>query len=373
MTRSVFTNVVCPFCPLHCDDVTVDTGGNVAVDCDRASDGFRFALATDGESHARARIGHDLVDREKLVEQARSWANAGGAVIVFTTAADLQTSRHLERLRSAGKLVCMSDSTPTQAAIRSSANRDGSITATWGAVARYADLIWVIGRPQLSMPRWLERLRDRKQQVGLIEWPNADAETLADLAVIEMNDDTNGHDSPSVEWSARCRELHYAVQASRYVGVLVGDQAFDPATAFASAAMLNRIVRHWNGSRRAAIVHFDPSWTMRAVTAWTRNESLADYDSVVHPGDELADRHFVIRLGDPPSHTKRRATVQLGGTDPGVELANAYAPAAMVGVHRAGSVIRGDGTVTLPLALLSESKWPPVTAWLTAIFNEVET
>ena len=116
------------------------------------------------------------------------------------------------------------------------------------------------------------------------------------------------------------------------------------------------LVRERNKLSRAAILSFDPSVTVRSVIA-SRNDPTpfaipADHGSLrieFSPfGERVLEstgRKIVIGLAKQPLHANQ-----------------VLLPAGLPGMHHAGIVIRGDGSVTLPLQAWSSETASPTPA-----------
>lgn len=319
--------IVCPFCPLHCDDIRADSDGNLNVECAIASIQLKAAL----HSTIQFRLGDDEVSEDKILSFASELVQKPAGRHITTGSTTLTVARVLSRLRDAGKIRLSVDATATQAAVHTAISRDGTITATLGDVKKHADMIWIIGNIEPQMPRLKERL-------GL---PN----TIVSQAGISVSDlgqlayairSATAVDVPMV------RAVAEKINASQYVAIVLADDAFDSGEALAAAelmidliSLLNRPQRR--GSRRAVLLSINALNTLRSVVGWRSNECLLPTDSKV-----------AIRVGDPIGNPLP-VQLQIGGRDPGKSLAYAHLPTTTAGVDETDVVIRGDGTVTLPL------------------------
>jgi hypothetical protein len=91
-------------------------------------------------------------------------------------------------------------------------------------------------------------------------------------------------------------------------------------------------------------VTLDPAATLRSVCLWTNNTIPG---SASFQND--SEQYFDIRLGSPLNRQSHPADWQIGGVDPGASLAKVFSPASQAGIDHASMMIRGDGSVSLPL------------------------
>ncbi len=311
--------IVCPFCPLHCDDLIVDDQSNVNVECSIAVNGFRNAL----DPSVRARTGGDHV-----------W---GDVIRVSTAGASLSLSRTLaEQLRN-GRIELSIDESPTRSATRAAIARDGIISATLGDVRKHADVIWVLGNPESELPRLWERLKQTDNASPRVVRSQSETVTANELADIAYT--LKGGSTDRV---AGVEEI----ASAKYFAIIIGPDAFAVGQELAAAEMLIKLVLDLNlgdgdSSRRAVLVSIDPAATLRALVAWQSNDVLPTTSAPID-----------VRIGNPIANSPA-AKIQWGGTDPGNDLADSFFPAIVAGVHHSDAIIRGDSTVTLPLSMIA--------------------
>ena len=324
--------IVCPLCPLHCDDVCVNDqeqlgcGGNCWI-----LDGFPSlkSLPTDRG---------DLVTRGDTDKPLR----------VITTGVELSLARQLSNWQQSGRVEITIESDESIEALLQVTSRDGSVSATLADVATHADLVWMIGEVEQTWPRLAEKLRlqsdsevsDSKVIVQRVtQWSADDVTELA--SAIERGD---AHHEFATQWSS-----------AGYAAILIGPQAFVAGEADLSATMLARLVRRRNAEARCVLLTLDAGVTLRSVCLWNTNES----PSGTWGRDDRT--RFDIRIGSPWNADSPAANLQIGGRDPGLELASAYRACSIAGLHHRGMVIRGDGSVSLPLEAVRDEKLPRVT------------
>ncbi|TWU54425.1 hypothetical protein Poly51_31440 [Rubripirellula tenax] len=295
--------IVCPFCPLHCDDLLVDKDGELNVACSIASQAFAAAVEP------------NPIAREAVMPPP------SGVVRLAASQVSLSEARDLAGLLRTGRIELTVDETPTQAALRAAIARDGNISATLGDVRKHANVVWSVGDCTASMPRIWERVGCDPVIVDAIG-----ANELADL-VYEIDSGATQVDT-----------LGNALKSAKYLAVIVSPSAFRSGEETVTAELLVRAVLRWNqASRRAVLVSLDPAAMLRSVAGWHTNLRLP---RTTGPVD--------VRMGTPITGAYP-AELQIGGIDPGTPLAASYVPAAVAGVHFADAIIRGDATVTLPL------------------------
>lgn len=313
------TPIVCPFCPLHCDDVVVDAVGQVNVDCSIAKTNFAAAL-----SPPAYRIGTQTVSADDAVSHATEVLASIDRPKVTCAGATLGLSRHLAKLARSSRIDLSLDVTPTMAALRTAMSREGFIGATLGDVKQHADLIWVIGDATKSLPR-LGKHFANDATVRLCETFSIDEIAKLSLDSIE---ETLGD--------------------ARYVAIVFASDAFATGQSTVAAEWWTKWIINANKTRRVVQVVIDPTQTIRSVAGWTSNQSLSTNSTASD-----------IRFGDAIANG---TLLQIGGIDPGESLAAAFVPVRIPGIHMADTVIRGDGAVTLSLEELTNDAMQRLTA-----------
>lgn len=317
------TEIVCPLCPLHCDDVRLDERGVLEAN------GCPIVAAA-------STVAISPPDRGEFAFAV----NSNTPLRVVTTGVDLTTARRLARWQAAEHIVLTIESDPSIEALLQTASRDGMVSATLADVATHADLVWMIGRVDQAWPRVAEKLRlDREvfSETPAQRFSQCTADELSRFAAaIESGD---ACDSLAGELARSASSW----MASEYAAILVGPGAFASGEESLSATMLARLVRQRNAKQRAVLLTLDAASTLRSVCLWSNNTS---------PGTTTeADRDvkYDVRMGSPLSTDSPAAKVQLGGFDLGPEISGAYRACSAAGLNRPSMVIRGDGSVSLPL------------------------
>ncbi|WDQ18480.1 hypothetical protein [Rhodopirellula sp. P2] len=322
------SGVVCPLCPLHCDDVMVNSDGSVQAN------GCEIAESAGSLVTQVARTDEAMLARIAARKQP---------IRVITSGVDLVAARQLVQWQSDGVIEVEIESDPSIQAIGTVTRRDGIVAATLSEVVTHADLVWLIGEVDPAWPRLEEKLRFESARSGATidkrqvkRWERWTADFAGRMHhAIEHPDETEAG-LEFQTWSQCFRD-------SSYAAIVIGPGAFDAEEAEMTAAMVARITRRRNESARCVCVTLDPAATLRSVHAWQTNESL----NAVSVDDEI-DSAPVIRLVGIGHQTSvdRSVDLQIGGRDPGVENAKAFMPASP---WMNSMVIRGDGSVTLPL------------------------
>lgn len=326
------SRVVCPLCPLHCDDVVVNTDGSVQAN------GCEIAESAGSLVNQMARADEATLAQIAACEQP---------IRVITSGVDLVAARQLVQWQSDGAIEVEIETDPSVQAIGTVTRRDGIVAATLSEVVTHADLVWLIGEVDPAWPRLEEKLRLEsvgssasvgKRQVK--RWERWTADFAGRMHHAIEHPEAIEEDS---EFQTRSKHL----RDSQYAAIVIGPGAFDTDEAEMTAAMVARIIRRRNESARCVCVTLDPAATLRSVHAWRTNESLSPMMS-----DSEVDSTPVIRLVGIGHRTSvdRLVDLQIGGDDPGEEQARAFLPASP---WTNSMVIRGDGSVTLPLQVPS--------------------
>lgn len=323
------TEIVCPLCPLHCDDVRIDEHGVLeASGCPIVAAASPVAISP--------------LDRGDFA----IFGDAKTPIRVVTTGVDLTTARQLSRWQTAGRIELTIESDPSIEALLQTASRDGIVSATLADVATHADLVWMIGRVDQAWPRLAEKLRLERNgcsETRVQRFEQCTADELSRFAAAIGGEEV----SYSASDELACHVDAWT--ASEYAAILIGPEAFASGEESLSATMLARLIRQRNAKKRAVLLTLDAASTLRSVCLWSSNTSP------VATADVQCVSGFDIRIGSPLGEKSPTAKVQTGGCDPGPELAAAYRPSSIAGLHRRGMVIRGDGSVSLPLAAALKS------------------
>ncbi|EMI57984.1 formylmethanofuran dehydrogenase subunit B [Rhodopirellula sallentina] len=332
--------IVCPLCPLMCDDVSVSKDGELIANSCPIVDQFNASRPRQNRLPAE---GVRLPSTEPLR--------------IVTTGVDLATARQLTDWQSQGKVHVELETDASLHALQQTISRDGIVSATLADVATHADMVWMIGGITEAWPRLPEKLRRPGGDDCVPSHSNCSADDLANLSallhVIGASEDDHGLESTgTTDAAGDFGSLARRWKSAKYAAVIVGPNAFMPGEESISATMLCRIIRAQNTDARCVLMTLDSGATLRSVSMWKTNTSP---DSTI---TSSSLQSFDIRIGSPLKRDSRPATLQIGGIDPGPDTASSYQASSTAGLDRPGMSIRGDGSVSLPLLSSTESRHP---------------
>jgi hypothetical protein len=351
---------VCPFCPLHCDDLRIE---ELAERCDLFAK--RLSLArqtkTNGPSY------------ESSLATAAGWTTQAKTIAVTGTIVDLETARavcdFVER-SGANLFVGGGPSDGFSEAIA----RDGIFSITLGDAAAPHQQVVMIGDSTDRLPRLRERL---KTAGSIYSWQSTEnlVDRLASLRLMLKRPDLcqPGDDQDLAHTLNVCQKESAVVFAIDVSQRLDGQQRPFWSTLQGLLSELNRRIR-------ASVLRFDNSMTLRSVAAWSSDGPHPSAAAIRVPVDleirfspwpaaATASMHVSEPFG------RRRITIGCaeGQSDAGSATAaescqSIHLPAAMPGIASDGIVIRGDGSVTLPLSRAMESDLPTAAMTLSRLF-----
>ncbi|MDV6034016.1 MAG: hypothetical protein F9B45_28775 [Phycisphaera sp. RhM] len=353
--------IVCPFCPLCCDDVRVDAAsGETDVPCDLA----RLELAAAVQT-LPARIGSESIDSIDWNSFGESLSLHPTPVVEFN-GATIAEAKVLETLIAEGRIQLRMADTACSRALDQTIARDGLLGTTLGDAVRRAEYFWGIGNLDRHTPRLKQRLNlsgaameyTPTVTIGLLSRLH---ELLGGLAGGATLDPAAAVDPRGAEPD----RLHEHFRNSRSTVVVVGEAPFESGQEVIAGELLVRWIARWNETSlpitgeqegddsivsRVTLMRLTADQNLRTVIRWRNNQ--------VSPSDLSSPPVATIRVGSPVGDVAAPVRLQIGGVDPGQSLAHAYLPAAVPGVHHADTTIRGDGSVTLPLAGWTDSTYP---------------
>ncbi len=360
---------VCPFCPLHCDDLDLAQVNRGDVSCQRLSG--VWGQAVDHDRFASP------ADKEALAI-ARRWVAEARGILVTGRVVDLETARAVGRFIDATGASCQ---VASAAGYAETFARDGMITTTLGDAAAPHQRVIVIGDPGGDWPRLVERLGRAGQ---LYRWDRDDqlAERLARVRGSlrgDLNDDADDADVAATVAICRRSTAVVFVVAPKSLARQESESRLIWSTLAGLLGDLNRRIR-------ATLLRFDPAMTLRSVLAWSGSGIKSSGSGLESDGGGV-DRgrriELVIRLQPWPLVAVRdvveaagaRRTLWIGSCEQSVDRVSVAATgeeslaiaAATAGISRPGVVIRGDGSVTLPLFAAVSGALPTVAEMLSAI------
>lgn len=322
--------VVCPLCPLHCDDIDPSALSLGRTGCHRA----------DSQMNAIVRSACPTVSAQVL-EECRQWVAQAKRIVIDGDVIDLETSRAIADFMDAtgAELGVIGDS-----AYADAFSREGAFTTTLGELTARETSMLVIGDPASHWPRINEKLSSIAHRV---DW-ECSSRLPTQLASLRHKLTPRSPVQASEESDAAVEAAFELVRQSKYLVVLVAPDAFreageSPVRADIAWASLLGMIRELNQTTRASLLNFDRSLTVRSVVASRGLASTLNFPR----SDESLCIYF-SPLGKMPANKKMR-TIVIGRCDQPLGSEMRLLPASVAGVHHAGIVMRGDGSVTLPL------------------------
>jgi formylmethanofuran dehydrogenase subunit B len=399
--------IACPFCGLVCDDLRLEAGRVDSRGCAKGAAGFARPSGTREHRVAGrpASLAEAAAAAATLLAQAQQPLITGlGADIAGLRAVLALADRSgaiVDRWQSAAQLNNL-------AVIE----RAGAFAATFGEVANRADVVLLLGRdPTPGHPRLIERLlrNDRALYRNAAPWvsylgPPALAPTgialgaqapveggalldaLAALsALIRGKRVANGAALPL----AALGQIAERFKAARYGAILWEAAAFAPGEAQLAVALVLHILRVLNLTTRCVGLPLGggdnaqgASQTMLWQAGWPGRLSFATGTPEHDPWRFDAERLLAAREVDalvwvsslspaPPPATPVPTMALIA---PDATLATPPAVEIRVGVpalDHAGTAVRADTVIALPLAATRPSALPSVAAAATAILEQL--
>ncbi|OYP39084.1 hypothetical protein [Rhodopirellula sp. MGV] len=322
---------VCPFCPLGCDDLPWGGNGDWAqiAECERAS-----AELASFKHGTVARLHDRLIDDQSLVvdDFLRRLKLPAVPILSVNQPTIEESKRLVDWLVQSRIRLSSAERDPSERAFANTIGRDGNVTATLGDVYRHAKSIWVLGDPDETFPRLNKQLDRLKATV--VRSRQIDSLYLSRL-------------SEPADWLLR-----------DYVGIIVASNAFAESEETIAADLLSRLIAKLNAPlddrrmRRAVAIRLSSDENLSSVMRWTTNHSLDRYSTDLAAHIQVGSPRRADFSARPP------VKLQIGGIDFGPDAADAYLPAGQPGIDLAGTTIRLDGSVTLPLTRQVETHLP---------------
>lgn len=398
-------NIACPFCGLTCDDVILEGDRIDTRGCAKGAAGFaRHGTAT----------GHRVAGQPASLAQAAAAAAAllGTArqPLVSGLGADLAGIRAL--LALADRLGAVVDRWQSGAQLANLAvvQRAGALAATFGEIANRADVVLLLGcDPARDQPRFFERLvRNRAplyRAAPFVTYLGPDAGAPSDPAVSEriFVEGQRLLDALSVLAAlldkrrvaaaglpqAGLGALAERLQAARYGAIVWDAAAFAAVEREPIITLVLQVLRNLtlttrcvglplggadNAQGAAQAMLWQAGWPGRlsfAGGAPVHDPWLNDAERMIASGetDALLWVAAVAPLPPPPAAPP---TVALVAPDTVLAIAPAVEIRVGVpGVDHAGTMMRGDTIVALPLAAARPSGLPTVAAAAQAILDQL--
>jgi hypothetical protein len=328
--------IVCPFCPLHCDDVRIDSPPECLI---LESELVRLRSGT-----VHARVGEQGCTADEALAAAKSSISKSNQGTLLVRSATIGQAK---AMAYSGFAIAI-ETTPALLAVSKAIARCGTITATLADIKQHADAVVILGDIDSSVPRLMEKIdagtqtvETESQDASVCQISKPDADSIANLAT----------------------EIRHGNRFAgcAYVAFVLDSNVLDASEAEVAIELLIETIIWMNSAgrpkqQRAVFLSLDPLASLRCTSAWTDGKRLvavkqSDFDQAT------------IRTGE-SELASSPVDIQIGGSDPGPALARIYLPASTSGIHHIDAVIRGDGTVTLPLAAIQETDLASVADWI---------
>ena len=413
----------CPFCPLLCDNFSVDVGAAdspltlAGGDCGRAQQALARFRAT--PSSAQPQINGQAVDINTAIGAAAALLANSRQPLFGGLGADVAGARALYRLACETGAICdAAGGTALMHGLRALQDR-GAFTTTLAEVRNRADLVvCMTGAPTQRQPEFYRRCG-----VGEVR---ADGSTLARHVVV-FGDLAAGTVSalPTSAPSVTSEALHgqgdlfttvsvlAALVAGRAVrnppaqllalaarllaaryAVIVWEGAALPAQGALVVEAINTIVGTLNQSTRAATLPLgggDGAGTVNQVFAWLGGLPLRSrlglagleheplrFDAARLLADGAVDALlWVASFGTepaPPAANLPRIVVAHPDTAlPATQCETVFIPVATPGIGSPGQLFRTDGVVLMPLSAMVPAQLPTVAEVVSRLIRAVQS
>lgn len=359
------------------------------------------------------RIDGNVSDWQAACEVAAQRLAAATAIQFTVTTSDLPTARAAIAAAQQWHTDLFAASSRTLADFYASLARDGGSLATWGDIRQHADHVVIVGDLPAAMPRvrqWLQPtakvlwLMTPPEEVGgpAAEPPDGwqtlqidvGWEALFRAAVTLQTDAPVDASNPA---AGLADQLNRFVRPACTVATLLAADAWDPPHDTTSERQAAYWLHRWNAglercadpehphpARRAVMLASDRNAATRQAMLWQTGTAPAvrlrapatptDDPLAVFPaagwvpeplsGETPLDHNALqIHLAThaDPQASDRPADILLATADLNPAARRWAAidlPIAMPGIDTAGTLVRGDGSVTLPLAPLPHPQQP---------------
>lgn len=339
----------CPFCPLHCDDLDPASRPDDLQRCVLLA--ARWPAAARQAAAARADDA-TLQTARRWVQQARRIA-IGGRIIDLETASAAGT---FLRQRGADLLPGLF----ADDGYAESFARDGMVTTTLGDAAAAHQAVVQIGDIQSNLPRLDQRLA----RAGSVYRWRSSAELIERLAALRLALRRRAAiglgDEDLVQTLRRCL-------AGPSVVFVIAPQVVPAGQQRPFWSTLSGLLFECNRQIRATLLRFDPAITLGTVLAWTGTTAAGPVAAIAADQYELLIELTPWDESHRPIDAARRITI--GSSPQGASPGRLHLRAAAPGVAVGGIVIRGDGSVTLPLVPRLSTHLPSAADLLAQLSN----
>lgn len=381
----------CPFCPLRCDDFPVvshiDDNDSRRVPvlhvpegyCDRATASLKALnkqLASCVGSVNLTFASESLAAKMMQLEDAAGQAEWGLGGLCL----DLQTARWGVRLAAGlgGRLEFAAS--PSAVAFRLAGERSGWTAATLGELTQRIDSIVLVGDvlghyPRL-LKRWIidgarEEITARRRYCHLISSDQrANVSVLEGATVIEYQPAMLHERLAAVRLADRqknCQDpLQQWLQQGDSTAWLWSGDVFDVT----AASTLCELINEMNQQRRCVAIPLADDALARNVTSWLSGVAgPVDFRCLPVTRQSWESPAVPLRLWlqpyptAPPPPVDDAYLVVVGLADEETRArADLYVRTRVPGIEQAGTTLRGDGTVSLPLSQICAAGELPTTA-----------
>ncbi|HET7593995.1 MAG TPA: hypothetical protein VFK49_01015 [Stellaceae bacterium] len=401
--------IACPFCGLVCDDLRLEDGRIDSRGCTMGAAGF--ARATGTREHRVAGRAASFAD---AVGAAATLLGGAQQPLITGLGADIAGLRALLALADrTGAIVDRWQSAP-QLDNLAVVQRAGAMAATFGEVANRADVVLLLGRdPSREHPRLFERLlrnrgalyRSAAPWLGYLGPPSLAPKDIAlgAQAPVEASSVVDALGALSATLRGKrvgnaavtglpleaLGQIAERLKGARYGAILWEAAAFAPGEAQIAVGLVLHILRFLTLTTRCVGLPLGggdnaqgASQTMLWQAGWPGRISFATGTPEHDPWRFDAERLLAARevdamlwvaaLSPTPPPATMVPTVALIAPD--VTLAAPPAVEIRVGVpalDHAGTAVRADTVIALPLAAARPSALPSVAAAATAILERV--
>ncbi len=394
------SDIACPFCGLVCDDLALADGRVDARGCAKGAAGFARAAAS---------VEHRVAGRPASLDAAAAAAATlllGARLpLVSGLAADVAGLRALIALADRLGGVIDRWGSAAQLANLSLLQREGGMTATFGEIANRADVIVLIGSdPALAQPRFFERLVRPRQALyrgaaphvafigrdsaaptdpGVSERIFGDGDRLLDAVSVLAALASGRKVRPEVA-TPSLRGLADRLSAARYGAIVWDIVAFALPLRDAATSILLHLLRRLTRKTRCVGLPLGgendaqgASQAMLWQAGWPGRISFAagtprhdpwlyDAERLLAAG-EVDALLWASALAPTPPPTTSVPTVALLAADAPPTTAAVEIRVGIPGIDHAGTVMRADTVVALPLRATRPSGLPSIAAAAAAI------
>ena len=393
-------DIACPFCGLVCDDLALVDGRVEAQTCAKGAAGFAR-----GPSIVEHRIAGRPASLDAAASEAATLLRGARLPLISGLAADVAGLRALIALADRLGGVIDRWGSAAQFANLSLLQREGGMTATFGEIANRADVIVLIGSdPAVAQPRFFERLARPSQALYRAGAPHiafigGEGVAPSDSAVSErilaegdrLLDVVSTLAAFADGWKVRpeiatasLRGLAERLAAAHYGAIVWDIAAFAPPLRDAATAIVLHLLRRLTRKTRCVGLPLGgendaqgASQAMLWQAGWPGRISFAagtpQHDPWLYDAERLLAAGEVdallwaSALSAAPPPTTTVPTVALLAADAPPTTSAVEIRVGIPGIDHAGTVMRADTVVALPLRAARPSALPSIAAAAAAI------